>query len=593
MDTENPDDADRQVDQVKRRYIRRGFLLALCTVGTALVIFVLSSPSNVIALLFLDERFPLAIHFPRRPFVQATAVPPLLVHSAATPVPTEAMSSGNLRSRFRSASNDAFRAIQLMQQGDCGAAQLAWDDVVRQVPEFAFAYYMRGYCVTSTLTEQRTQEEYERNLDRALSDLDQAIALGPYASGDVYIVRGVVLEDISVIQSSRRAYEYWKQLALESNRLGVANGADIAWASWSPLLDLISLGRCQEALEELEILEAASSQDPEQDGGYLTMRTRIFLCLGDYDQAYESIQKALAQQSTVMRMSLEVSTLFNLGRMDEAEAELNQMIEARPFYDGERYALRALIHFEKGEMDLMRQDLDSAHSNSWGTSPIEMYIDGMLALQAGDEAQAVGYLQQAELAYKPGLGALNDRILTALGSLNADPVVPPLDVAYQPTAHPTLAPTPTPRPETFNPLDPSQTLLRVVMEDGAGPLAVAYQQSVYIQFQPFAERPAGDVKRVTIQVAFEPAAAVHQETNWPPVIYAWDFARADWRAMGGPVPIEMTDHPGDLVAPDGSVYLLLNGDARAFSFVDQVTVGVDILKPDGGTVRLGPQDAGP
>jgi tetratricopeptide (TPR) repeat protein len=482
--------------------------------------------------------------------------------------------------------------MALMNQGDCGAAQLAWDDVVRQVPEFGFAHYMRGQCVGSLLYQQRPLEEYQGNIQRSLADLDQAIALGPYASGEIYFVRGAVLQGMAIIHSNGPDMDHWRELALESNRLAVANGADPTWMAWEPSLDLIALGRCQEALDEIDQLVAASHNQPEVIGLAETRRARAEICAGDFDRAYQQVELAIDDQATPARQAMRMAILFDMGRFDQAESLLNEMIDANPYYDGYRYYMRALIEFDKGELDKMWQDLDAGHANSWGTSPIEMYIYGMLALQADDTAGAVLYLQRAEQLIGHGKGAFEDRVRNQLEALHANRVVPTPNLSYQPTPHPTLAPTPTARPQDPNPLEPGQTLLRVVMQDGAGPLAVAYHHTLYIQFQPSSPIARSDVQKVTIDMTLEPPPSVHQVTNWPPETGAWDFAKGGWRHVSAPMPIEITDRPGDVLADDGSLFLYMNCRDEGFAFINHISVKVQVRLPDGSLKDYGTEPGG-
>ena len=53
-----------------------------------------------------------------------------------------------------------------------------------------------------------------------------------------------------------------------------------------------------------------------------------------------------------------------MGQYEEALADLDQLIEARPYYNGHRYYLRALVHYGLGHRDQAAEDL------TWGiTSP--------------------------------------------------------------------------------------------------------------------------------------------------------------------------------------------------------------------------------
>src|SRR5574341_2072544 len=108
------------------------------------------------------------------------------------------------------------------------------------------------------------------------------------------------------------------------------------------------------------------------------------LCLGKPDQALPQIDTALKVNPNNYRKWLRAIILYNMGRLNDSLAQLNEIFETSPYYNGYRYYLRALIYYEQKKPDLAKADIGFGSGQTWSHEGLMSYVLGEIALDAGD-----------------------------------------------------------------------------------------------------------------------------------------------------------------------------------------------------------------
>jgi tetratricopeptide (TPR) repeat protein len=208
------------------------------------------------------------------------------------------------------------------------------------------------------MQHQRSEFEFEEYLRQALADIDQAIALRA-DSGDYYVLRRELLGHLALQQYYDVDVQHIMKYVLENTSAALNLGANLGeYPDRVYIMDLIGVGRCEEAAQRLEeMIDQTDPKDPSI-GGLYHMQAAVYSCLGDAKRALQMIDKSMFNNMNMdLKNELRVTYLYLAGRRDESLQILNTMIEQKPSYDGERYYLRALIYLDMGEREKAEEDL--------------------------------------------------------------------------------------------------------------------------------------------------------------------------------------------------------------------------------------------
>ncbi len=328
------------------------------------------------------------------------------------------------------------------------------DWIINQVPEYSEAYYYRGLAYYRNIGSLRIQSEYADYLQRAISDFDTAIEIGPATSKE-YEYRGYgLLRYASILEltvNRQRLYES----SLENLQMAYSmpehnEELPIYIANLYTEIDQCDIGAEQE-----EALIASGTMSEELLQKLYSNLSQSYLCLGEY-------QKALAQLDKTTGCDLcnifnRTVVLYSMGRKQDAFTLINEHIEKYPNFSGDRYFLRGLIYYDWGQYDNALNDLMTGESNTWYRGEIYSYLAAMLSYYYGDTVSGDAYLEFAAATMYPTTGPyLHNLIKVQMNSRGLEPFS---DDSYEivvtttPFANGTNSPTPSipPPPLTLTP----------------------------------------------------------------------------------------------------------------------------------------------
>jgi tetratricopeptide (TPR) repeat protein len=469
--------------------------------------------------------------------------------------------------------------LSKMWDGDYANAITAFSQVVAYLPDWDNGYGLRGECYLKLLQNQRSQEEYLSYLELARQDIDMAILLDP-GNGMYYLDRYEIYEDLALSQTYRADAEAYEAVALEnltwSNQLG---NYDEYSDRYVPI-SLIALGRCDEALAEGKALEAASA---EPSAGINTILAQSYGCLGDLNKALVYIDAAIQIDDNPDRRFWRASLLFAMGKLDESKAELDDMIEASPYYGGFRYYLRALVFAAQGDLENAQADLDFGSGQTWGQNDLLSYALGKIALAQGDEQAALEYFQDAESTHLPHdpILALIRADIQALGGTvrEVEPAGP--EATWIPTYTPSMTPRPTSTPTqgpapTVTLFPPPQWPITVDFDQGTGPYLFKENDSFPFHFQPAQAIPFRRVLSLTFKVV-----TTNDYNSFHLVLEIYDST------FGGSPRFDLVpgsnriDYEGRYVYPDGDIYATISNPGSNPIQIDNAGFILSVENEDG------------
>lgn len=250
-------------------------------------------------------------------------------------------------------------AVSFYVQGRCAEAIPYLDLAIDAIPENGDAYYMRAQCYYHLADNQRYQNEFEDYIDFAMNDVDKAIIYGVTTTqpGDPYNLRYYLYSRIVGNTEYRSARESLSEISLDNLRMAVSLGtSDKYQEQWIPIV-LFYLNRCDEGMTEVAKLHEYYGISAPPSASLINIEAHGYLCLGQLDKALEYVNKGLDIETAPEHVLLRSMILYLMGRNEDALDDLNHLIAEKPSYNGYRYFLRALIHYENGERDLAEEDL--------------------------------------------------------------------------------------------------------------------------------------------------------------------------------------------------------------------------------------------
>ena len=518
----------------------------------------------------------------RAEYTPAPRVLPPAYTTTPTPRPSPTSTPDeSFDARYRQVSTDGERAIAFMQQGEFAQAIPLWDHVLDVLPEYGPAYSHRARAYLALTDNQRVLSEYEGYSAQAIRDLDRAIELD-LSAGDDYYQRYLAYGNLASIQTYRVQSDMFLDSALDNLRIAnQLGGGDDLSARWVAFI-LANLGRCDEALSHTNQLILARGPSAPASAGLNTALAKAYLCNGDVAQALQHIELAMHLRPSTDRRWIRSIILYNLGRLREAQGDIDSWIDADPYYSGYRYYLRALIQFELGDTEAARSDLEFGAGQTWGMYGLASYVRGLLARPAGDAGQAVEHLLMAEATITREYGPLLDRVRAELLALGGEPLQPVLVPGFAATPIPTPGVFPTQTPFGAVPMPTPTTINLTAIDQGSPWFEVQPDYTVLWAFEPQQPLTYSSVEAVTVFVEMAP-----DNPDADVQVLIWSPLDGSIRVLYPEDGVYSLDHPDFYVSPEGRVIVgadYLGGEA---SIVLRLGVSLEIRMPDGQVHTIG------
>jgi tetratricopeptide (TPR) repeat protein len=438
-------------------------------------------------------------------------------------------------------------------------------------PNFADAYYYRGWSHIELSKDQLILSEFLENTYKAIDDLDRAIKLEPTLTGDYYLKRAVAYERLAYIQDLRVDREQYIAIALENLRQGISLINTRPHSERIEAYFLTFLGQCDESLHRTQEIIKARGIDAAPSGFLTQQLAYVDVCNGNYAQAlqkYEIVNEYIGSVYTQYDQAL---ILYILGHVDQALEIIDEMIEVHPNFLGWRYYLRALIHLDRGDIDKAQADLQTGWGYTWDHTGIAQYVLAQLAFHEGDTEFGIESLKMAEATMDRVLGDyFIEKWRQELAAMGESPLEPISTVDFYPTPIP-----------AFDSNLPAESRpprrITIWMDESTGPLVIAPGEKVDIQVVPRSDYLAIIVEELSIFLGWEsldqPIDArimiPHKENQM-----MWANVQAQW----GDNPII---DPQMYIHKAGDVYIRLWNTSELPLHLKDVGVRVMVLTPGG------------
>jgi tetratricopeptide (TPR) repeat protein len=485
----------------------------------------------------------------------------------------------------------------LMDQGKCAEAIAYWDLALSAYPEYREGYHHRAQCYMSLLENQRSYNEYADYLHIALEDLDTAIALGP-PYGDQYLDRARVYRKLVGLEEYTVDMAYYSAISLENRQAAVHLGNSTAHSEYQIPYILIEMNRCQEGLVEAQKLIDRNPALADQDFTFANMQSNGLLCLGRLDQALSLAEKAIRiSPATPANKLLRAIILYQMGRQTAALEQINELIEADPYYSGFRYYLRAMIYYDQGNLEQAEDDLYRGAGNTWGRGELYAYLQARFALDNGDREEGIRLLQFAEATSSYLFNPLRDKMRKELAALGAEPLDPELAVAITATPLPPalLVPPPTsaaPAPPEYAPSIPTPAGVNLPenaayaivasLEDGSGPITLLANDYPLFRFKPKTDLSIKFVQSMTFTIT-------SSQGTGPTTMQLslWDAAGGGWRMIDVVWGENTIQYPDDRVYRNGEIYVALRNWGEQLIDISNMGFSMVIETTGGGISSYG------
>jgi tetratricopeptide (TPR) repeat protein len=363
---------------------------------------------------------------------QMTGLPPTLVATAGIPVvvPTETKTITPWPTRTALPSptptRDFATRLQLAQ-GLIDAAQSNIDaknyedaiatlnQVIERVPEYAEAYYMRGFAYRKGCATFTNQGKYLQYIHNAINDTSIAIHLDPTVYR-YYRSRGYALSDLAGQQDTYADVAELRRQAIED--LQKAQTLFLPEHEFELDTSIVEykmlLWNCQEGMNDIK--EIAKNKELTQDEidtvNIITVEGSI--CLGNYQEGLDTldtIPKSKLRNTFFIYDKWQF--LYNMGHTKEAFALVDDNLAQYPSYGGERYYLRAFMYYQLGEYEKARTDLMLGQGNVWVFPAEAELVAAYLAYHDGNKDQGDYWLGEAYLGRHPMLGPNLNNLIEA------------------------------------------------------------------------------------------------------------------------------------------------------------------------------------
>ena len=403
--------------RVNPKYFLIGIILVMVAIGFPIMYDVLTNPksslfTNTSMTVTAEMNHALAVLSPiptDTPYI--TIVPPL-----------------SLQDRINAKQPSMQAAEQEVDQENYSDAIVLLTDIINDVPEYADAYFYRGFSYLKIIDSLHNESEYVEYLQKSIQDFDEAINLDPTVpryyrlrassiwaygqilpmSADRMLVYQTVLENF---QKAQRLYLPDTNYETNSNMASL----------------YVDMGYCQQSLEMVDQVENTETLTDDNRNFLLQVKADASFCLGNYANAYAYSQSIIRCNRCNQFFQSEV--LYSQGKQKEALELLNQSIEEDPNYTGERYYLRALIYIDQGNYDQAENDLSVGEGMTWGRTSTYGLVKAYLAYHDDNTSDGNYWLQYAQAALRPDDGpALSNRIASEMETRGVRPLKSTPDV---------------------------------------------------------------------------------------------------------------------------------------------------------------------
>jgi len=444
-----------------------------------------------------------------------------------------------------------------------------WTKVIDAAPEDHAAYYGRAFSylrLTRGLRDRDLVIEYSQS---ALDDAQRALALSPELDGDYFLARAWAFENLGSAAFKRVDRDRLNEIALENTLVGLALPHSDPLAAYAPAGLLLRLGRCDEALQEIDRVEQerGAGLAPSPTLSYYQGMAR--LCTGQYRQALDALVEAGAVSADCEYDYQQAVALYLLDRTDEALRALSTLITGCPNYDGHRYYLRALIRYESGDTAGASDDLQQGALSTWDLLGLKAYIEARMLADEGKLQEARDLMQQAELSFDRTRGPFLDRIRRELVALGGQPLAATPLPSPEATPLPTLPPDhPTPSP-----------VVRVLHNRSSGALQLAPGESVMLHFRGPAEFTYQEARALAVHLLppGESAEPVLEMELFDPSLQTWEEFEPSW----GSNPISDS---GRFLDGAGDLFVRLRNPGRSGVAIGDVGLELAVIDASGNRV---------
>ena len=493
-----------------------------------------------------------------------TATPTLTITPTPTPEPT------SLTTPSPTPEVDPVAlARQQMHEQRYREAIATWTKVIDAAPEDHAAYYGRAFSylrLTRGLRDRDLVIEYSQS---ALDDAQRALALSPELDGDYFLARAWAFENLGSAAFKRVDRDRLNEIALENTLVGLALPHSDPLAAYAPAGLLLRLGRCDEALQEIDRVEQerGAGLAPSPTLSYYQGMAR--LCTGQYRQALDALVEAGTASADCEYDYQQAVALYLLDRTDEALRALSTLITGCPNYDGHRYYLRALIRYELGDTAGASDDLQQGALSTWDLLGLKAYIEARILADEGKPQEARDLMQQAELSFDRTRGPFLDRIRRELVALGGQPL------AATPLPSPEATPLPTLPPD--HPTPPP--VVRVLHNRSSGALELAPGESVMLHFRGPAEFTYQEARALAVHLLppGESAEPVLELELFDPSLQTWEEFEPSW----GSNPISDS---GRFLDGAGDLFIRLHNPARERVAIGDVGLELAVIDASGNRV---------
>ncbi len=262
-------------------------------------------------------------------------------------------------------------------------AKRVWDDWAARVgppgPESAWAYADRASL--DMYIDSLTEMDSAPSAWRALVLCEKGLVLDAQQA-EVWATLSYALRRLSLAG-----------LAMEAVEAGYRANPDSTRVLEERLAVLTNEGRTSEALETWDRLPDAAT-DPWQSGvkAYLLQR------LGRPEEALDYLERPLSGTWDLgWYRELRTACLVDLGRLDEAVADLRALLHDESPWSGQGHYRRAMARSVLGDLAEARAELTQAQADQTLGAQEKCYVTGLVALAEGELTKAAQLLEQTVL----------------------------------------------------------------------------------------------------------------------------------------------------------------------------------------------------
>jgi tetratricopeptide (TPR) repeat protein len=469
----------------------------------------------------------------------------------------------------------AAQALALMVEEKYEEAIPLWDEVLLQDPANHAAYYQRALSNLEASTGETILQIFQVRVLEAMADADQAIALSDGLNGDYFRARGWAYEKLASITELRVDRDRLLEIALENFRRAAALPSGFPYLRRSVALEMINLGRCEEAEEEARrFLEERGGDTAAPSIGLEAMLGSLNLCLGNFDEAIYRYGRSIERYPDCGYIFSRSAAYYHKGDINGATNDLSKILRECPSYAGYRYYLEALIYQERGDTERALKDLQTGAMNTWGRGGLYLYVQSLIALERGDRAKAVELLKQAEMTMEYTIGPFIERFQRELAALGEEP--------YLPTPEPYPAVTPMAALPDGHPTPPP--VRTILLTDGSGPLELMPGSVLDLYFVAPAGFSFYDITSLELHL-------LSDQGGVPPLEAKMYLSRKNrWQLLEVEWGENQLDDPDALVNATGDVYLRLRALGPEPLVLRDVGLEMAVQEQDGGYARYSFRD---